>query len=222
MWFERFGSSKLVRGALHSHHSSSLFFSGSPPSSLSFPFILVFTSHFSSTCQFFLVWGIYSSYQSIRQSGWEKLDSMVWSMGSSGTRLHIMVLAAFSFVRLLHWVCPFLQALCEVLSVRSSSAVGLLGLSFGLLMWNGLGFQISGPTTHNSPSKSYFSAFSWGGGFWWCWAHLAALLKFRTLLLFVFFHLYGRCAELRGVTSFFTRSVSFDVSVLEARLHEDL
>ena len=48
------------------------------------------------------------------------------------------------------------------------------------------------------------------------------LLKFRTLLLFVFFHVHGRCAELRGVTSFSTRAVSFDVSILEARLHEDL
>ena len=48
------------------------------------------------------------------------------------------------------------------------------------------------------------------------------LLKFRTLLLFVFFHLYGRCAELGGITSSSTRAVSFDVSVFEARLHEDL
>ena len=48
------------------------------------------------------------------------------------------------------------------------------------------------------------------------------LLKFRTLLLFVFFHLHGRCAELRGITLSSTRVVSFDVSVFEARLHEDL
>ena len=31
---------------------------------------------------------------------------------------------------------------------HTSSAVGLLGLSFGPLMWSGLGFQISGPTRH--------------------------------------------------------------------------
>ena len=48
------------------------------------------------------------------------------------------------------------------------------------------------------------------------------LLKFRTLLLFVFFHLHGRCAELRGVTLSFTCAVSFDVSVFEVRLHKDL
>ena len=48
------------------------------------------------------------------------------------------------------------------------------------------------------------------------------LLKFRTLLLFVFFHLHGRCVELIGITLFFTRAVSFGVSVFEARLHEDL
>ena len=48
------------------------------------------------------------------------------------------------------------------------------------------------------------------------------LFKFRTLLPFVFFHLHGRCAELIGITLFFTRAVSFDVSVFEARLHEDL
>ena len=48
------------------------------------------------------------------------------------------------------------------------------------------------------------------------------LLKFRTLPLLVFFHLHGRCAELRGITLSSTRTVSFDVSVFEAHLHEDL
>ena len=47
-------------------------------------------------------------------------------------------------------------------------------------------------------------------------------LKFCTLLMFVFFHLRGRCAELRGIPLVFTHAVSFDVSVFEARLHEDL
>ena len=41
------------------------------------PFILIFPSRSSLTCPFFLVRGGYSSYQSIRQNGWEKLDSMV-------------------------------------------------------------------------------------------------------------------------------------------------
>ena len=59
---------------------------------------------------FSFLWGRYSSYQSIRQSGWQKLDSMVWSIGLSGAGLHIMVLAVFSLVLLLYWVCPFLQA----------------------------------------------------------------------------------------------------------------
>ena len=48
------------------------------------------------------------------------------------------------------------------------------------------------------------------------------LLKFYTLLMFVFFHLRGRCAELKGIPLVFTHAVSFDVSVLEVRLHEDL
>ena len=47
-------------------------------------------------------------------------------------------------------------------------------------------------------------------------------LKFCTLLMFVFFHLHGRCVELRGIPLFFTHAVSFDVSVLEACFHEDL
>ena len=51
---------------------------------------------------FSLFGGNYSSYQSLRQSGWEKLDSMVWSMGLSGVGLYIMVLAVFSLVLLLY------------------------------------------------------------------------------------------------------------------------
>ena len=47
-------------------------------------------------------------------------------------------------------------------------------------------------------------------------------LKFYTLLIFVFFHLYGRRTKLRGIPLFFTHAESFDVSVLEARLYEDL
>ena len=47
-------------------------------------------------------------------------------------------------------------------------------------------------------------------------------LKFCTLLMFVFFHLHGRCVELRGIPLVFTHAVSFDVSVLETHLHENL
>ena len=47
-------------------------------------------------------------------------------------------------------------------------------------------------------------------------------LKFCTLLMIVFFHLHVRCAELRGIPLVFTHAVSFDVSVFEAHLHEDL
>ena len=47
-------------------------------------------------------------------------------------------------------------------------------------------------------------------------------LRFCTLLMFVLFHLYRRCTELGGIPLAFSHAVSFDVSVLEARLHEDL
>ena len=47
-------------------------------------------------------------------------------------------------------------------------------------------------------------------------------LKSCTLLLFVFFHLHGRRVKIRDTPLFFTHAESFDISVLEARLHEDL
>ena len=47
------------------------------------------------------------------------------------------------------------------------------------------------------------------------------LLKFCTLLIFVFFHLHGRRAKLRGIP-LSTHAESFDASILEAHLHEDL
>ena len=46
-------------------------------------------------------------------------------------------------------------------------------------------------------------------------------LRFCTLLIFVFFHLHGRRAKLRGIP-LSTHAESFDASILEARLHEDL
>ena len=47
-------------------------------------------------------------------------------------------------------------------------------------------------------------------------------LKFYTLLVFVFFHLLGKRAKIKGTPLFSTHAESFDISVLEARLHEDL
>ena len=46
-------------------------------------------------------------------------------------------------------------------------------------------------------------------------------LKFCTLLIFVFFHLHGRRAKLRGIP-LSNHAKSFDASILKARLHEDL
>ena len=100
---------------------------------------------------FFFLWGRYSSYQSIRQSGWEKLDSMVWSMGLSGTGLHIMVLAVFSLVLLLYCSCIefvlFFRRFHETLDVRSSSAIslGLQGASLRVLGGWALSNRALGP-----------------------------------------------------------------------------
>ena len=47
-------------------------------------------------------------------------------------------------------------------------------------------------------------------------------LKSSTPLLFVFFHLHGSRVKIRATPLFFTHAGSFDISVLEARLHEDL
>ena len=47
-------------------------------------------------------------------------------------------------------------------------------------------------------------------------------LKSCALLLFVFFHLHSRRVKIMGIPLFFTHAESFDISVLEARLHEDL
>ena len=46
--------------------------------------------------------------------------------------------------------------------------------------------------------------------------------KFCTPLILVFLHLHGRRVKLRVSPSFFTRAESLDISILEARLHEDL
>ena len=48
------------------------------------------------------------------------------------------------------------------------------------------------------------------------------LLKSCTLLLFMFFHLHGNHVRTRGAPLFSIPAESFDISVLETRLHEDL
>ena len=47
-------------------------------------------------------------------------------------------------------------------------------------------------------------------------------LKSSPLLLFVFFHLHERRVKIMNTPLFFAHAGSFDISVLEARLHEDL
>ena len=47
-------------------------------------------------------------------------------------------------------------------------------------------------------------------------------LKSCTLLVFVFFHLPGKRAKIKGTPLFSTHAESFDISVLKGRLHEDL
>ena len=90
-----------------------------------FPFILVFTSLSSSTCQFLLIWGGYSSYQSSRQSGWEKLDSMVWvwvcqALGSTLRCWQLSPVCCSYTESVL-----FFRHFCEMLDVKSSSATSL-------------------------------------------------------------------------------------------------
>ena len=105
--------------------------------------------------------GSYSSYQSIRQSGWKKLDSMVWvwvcqALGSALRcwQLSPLCCSCTEFV-------IFFRHFCEMLDVRSSSATslglqgafierpqqqGLSDWALGPLTPSGLGLQISGPT----------------------------------------------------------------------------
>ena len=128
-------SSELVRGAsrprrrpfLWVHPPPFLWFLGRPPfvNAMSFPFILIFPSHFSPTCPFLLVWGGYSSCQSSHQSGWEKLDSMVWvwvcqAMGSTLRRWQPSPLCCSCTEFVL-----FFRLFCEMLGIKSSSATSL-------------------------------------------------------------------------------------------------
>ena len=48
------------------------------------------------------------------------------------------------------------------------------------------------------------------------------LLTSFTLLLFTLFHLHGNCVKTREAPLFSIPAESSDISVLEARLHEDL
>ena len=128
-------SSELFRGASRPHRPflwvrPPPFFlvpGKEPPlvNAMNFPFILVFPSHSSSTCPFLLVWGGYSSCQSSHQSGWEKLDSMVWgwvcqAMGSTLRRWQPSPLRCSCTEFVL-----FFRLFCEVLGVKSSSATSL-------------------------------------------------------------------------------------------------
>ena len=47
-------------------------------------------------------------------------------------------------------------------------------------------------------------------------------LKSGTPLSFVFFHFHGRHVKIRAIPLFFAHAGSFNISILEARLHEDL
>ena len=126
------------------------FFLGSPSpllSQLSFPFILVSPSRSLPTCQFFLVWGSYSSYQSIRQSSWEKLDSTVWvwacqALGSALWCWQLSPLYCFCTEFVL-----FFMRFCEMLDVRSSSAtfLGLQGAFIARPQQQGLSDWALGP-----------------------------------------------------------------------------
>ena len=159
-------SSELVRGAsrpcrppfLWVHSLPPFRFLGSPfVNATNFPFILVFSSHSSPTCPFLIVWGGYSSCQSSHQSGWEKLDSMVWvwvcqAMGSTLRRWQPSPLCCSCtefvlFFRLFLWGIGRKVVLGHILGPSRSFhcaflAVGLLGLDFGLLIQSGLGPQI--------------------------------------------------------------------------------
>ena len=119
MGFERSISSDLVRGASYPRPLSP--FMGSPPP----PFILVFSSRSSHTCPLLLVWGGYLSYQSIRQSGWEKLNGMVWvwvcqALGSTLRCWQLSSPCCSCTESVL-----FFRRCCETLDVKSSSATSL-------------------------------------------------------------------------------------------------
>ena len=129
----------------------------------SFPFILVFPSHSSPTCPFLLVRGGYSSCQSSHQSGWEKLDSMVWVWvcQALGSTLRCWQPSP-SYCSCTKSVL-FFRRFCEMFGRKVvlghilgpsrsfyfvSLTVGLLGLGFGPLILSGLGLQISGTTIY--------------------------------------------------------------------------
>ena len=116
-------------------------------SQLSFPFILVFPSRSSPTCQFFLIWGSYSSYQSIRQSCWEKLDSMVWvwACQALGSALWCWQLSPL-YCSCIEFVL-FFRRFYETLDVRSSSAtsLGLQGAFIARPQQQGLSDWALGP-----------------------------------------------------------------------------
>ena len=91
-------------------------------------------------------------------------------MGLSNAGFYTTVLATFSLILPLYWVCPFLQAFCEVPSIRSSSAIYLgllwiftlrprklfsLALDLGPYYEVGRAHKFSGPTLVVWMYKSY-------------------------------------------------------------------
>jgi len=137
----------------------------------SFPFILVFPSRSSSTCQFFLVWGNYSSCQSIRQNSCEKLDSMVWVWACQvlGSTLWCwqlspaycsctkFVLFFMHFMRCWAWDCP--QPHPWAFKELSSCVLGSRAPRPGLWTLNTKWAGMQNFRPHNSPSKSCFPTF---------------------------------------------------------------
>ena len=87
--------------------------------------LLVFPSRSEPTCSFLLVRGGYSSYQSMRQSGWEKLDSMVcvWVCQAMGSTLSCW--QPFTLYCSCTEYVLFFRRFCEMLDVKSSSATSL-------------------------------------------------------------------------------------------------
>ena len=85
-------------------------------------------------------------------------------MGLSDAGFCATMLAAFSLVLPLYWVCPFLQVFCEVPSIRSSSAI-YLGLVrtftlrprklFSLAWILGPIMEWAGPTNSRAPQKLF-------------------------------------------------------------------
>ena len=159
MWFERFGSSELVRGALHSHHSSSFF---CPPSfclalfpfytSICFPFF-IYVSVFPCLGQL-LVLSILTS-EWLGKAGYHGMEYGLvkrWAprYGVGSFLACTALVLSLSFSSGVLWGVEHEVVLGYILgplrgSHHTSSAVGLLGLGLGPLTWSGPGFKFQAP-----------------------------------------------------------------------------